>query len=310
MMGGAMAEDGSPFGFQLLDNRLLFGSALKRIFVIKLNNMKRTATLLSVLCVALAGSAQITDGSFEAGIGAGTWTESSVIFGTPLCDASCGDCGGPCGPNTGDIYAWFGGSGDATELGSLEQDAVIPTGTVVALVAAVKIGGAGDGTDGNYVKAFVDGNEVGVVTALDSADFVEYTQVIILIDAFADGGTHTIRIEGKENGTTAFNGLVDDVGIAVDGQVIIGLFENESLQRVSLVPNPANEQATLNFNALKGAATVTLADLAGQVYSSETLNEVYQRSFSMDTRALANGAYIVSVVKDGATFQQRLVVTH
>lgn len=267
-------------------------------------------TLFSALMISAGASAQITDGSFEDGIGAGTWTEASVIFGTPLCDASCGDCGGPCGPNTGTIYAWFGGSGDATEVGSLEQSATIPTGTSVTLVMSIKIGGAGDGTDGNYVKAFVDGNEVGSVTALDSADFAEYVEVSAPIDAFADGASHTIKIEGKENGTVAFNGLVDDVGIAVDGQVIIGLFENESLQRVSLVPNPANEQATLNFNALKGAVTVTLADLAGQVYSSETLNEVYQRSFSMDTRALANGAYIVSVVKDGATFQQRLVVTH
>ena len=280
------------------------------IFASNTQRMKHI-TLFLALMISAGATAQITDGSFEDGIGAGTWTEASVTFGTPLCDeGSCGTCGGPCVPHTGTIYAWFGGSGSADEIGSVEQSAPIPTGTSVTLVMWVKIGAPGDGTDGNYIKAFVDGNELASITALDSLDFADYVEVSVPIDAFADGAAHTIKIEGKENGTTAFNGLVDDIGIAVDGEVIIGLFENESLSRISLVPNPANEQVMLNFNAMKGSATVTLADLAGKVYSTATLNEVYQRSFNMDTRALANGAYVVSVVKEGAAFQQRLVVAH
>jgi len=53
---------------------------------------------------------------------------------------------------------------------------------------------AGDGTANNYIKAYVDGQEVGVVTALDSADFTAYTEVSMSIDAFADGAAHTIKI--------------------------------------------------------------------------------------------------------------------
>jgi hypothetical protein len=267
-------------------------------------------TLLSFLLLTIGASAQINDGSFEAGIGAGTWTEASVTYGTPLCDvASCGTCGGPCTPRTGSIYAWFGGSGTAAEIGSVEQSATIPTGGSVSLVMWVKIGNAGDGTAGNYIKAYIDGTELGSITALQAAEFTEYTQVSVPIDAFANGAMHTIKIEGKENGTTTFNGLVDDVSIVVDGQVI-GLFENESLNRISMLPNPANDQVMLYFNALKGTATVSIVDLSGKVYSNEVLGEVYQRSFSMDTRSLSNGVYIVSVVKEGASFQQRLVVAH
>lgn len=272
--------------------------------------MMKHITLSIAFASAIGASAQITDGSFEAGIGAGTWTEASVTFGTPLCDAACGTCGGPCAPRTGDIYSWFGGSGSADEIGSVEQSAPIPTGTDVALVMWVKIGGVGDGTADNYIKAYVDGNEVGVVTAEDSTEYAEYAELSVDINAYADGAAHAIKIEGKENGTSAFNGLVDDVGISVDGQVIIGLFENEALSGIRIYPNPANDQVTLGFNGLKGKATVTLADVTGKVYSTATLNEVYQRSFNMDTRALANGAYIVSVVKEGASFQQRLVVAH
>ena len=280
------------------------------IFVLKPYDMKKQITLSTAVLFAIGTSAQITDGGFEAGIGAGTWTEASVNFGTPLCDAGCGTCGGPCAPNNGSVYAWFGGSGSADEIASVEQTATIPTGTSVTLVGWVMIPNAGDGTANNYIKAYVDGQEVGVVTALDSADFTAYTEVSMSIDAFADGAAHTIKIEGKENGTAVFNGLVDDIGIAVDGQVIIGLFENESLPGISLVPNPANEQVRLNFNAMKGTAVVTITDLAGQVYSSATLNEVYQRSYTMDTRTLAQGAYLVSVVKGTTKYQQRLVVTH
>lgn len=273
--------------------------------------MMKHFTLSIAFASAIGASAQITDGSFEAGIGAGTWTEASVNFGTPLCTvATCGDGPGNCLPRTGDVYAWFGGIGDASEIASVEQSAPVPTGTDVALVMWVKIAAGGDGSADNYIKAYVDGNEVGMVTAEDSTEYTDYAEWTLDINAYADGSSHAIKIEGKENGTTAFNGLVDDVAISVDGQVIIGLFENESLAHISLVPNPANEQVRLNFNSLKGKATVTLADLSGKVYSSETLGEVYQRSFNMDTRALANGAYVVSVVKEGASFQQRLVVAH
>lgn len=267
-------------------------------------------TLVSFLLASTCATAQINDGSFEAGIGAGTWTEASVTFGTPLCDAaSCGTCGGPCTPRSGSIYAWFGGSGSADEVASVEQSATIPEGATVDLAMWVKIPLAGDGTAGNYIKVYVDGNELGMITALDSADFADYTQVSVPIDAFADGAAHTIKIEGKENGTSTFNALIDDVTIEVDGTVI-GLFENESLNRISMVPNPANDQVMLYFNALKGAATVSIIDLGGKVQNTTTLSEVYQRSFSMDTRTLANGVYIVSVMKEGSSFQQRLVVAH
>lgn len=273
--------------------------------------MMKHITLLAASLIATGAFAQITDGSFEAGIGAGTWTEASVTFGTPLCDAgSCGTCGGPCVPHTGSIYAWFGGSGDAAEIGSVEQTATIPTGTAVNLVGWVKIGATGDGSSGNYIRAYVDGNLVGEVTAEDSSDFVDYVEVFLPIDAYADGNAHAIKIEGKENGTSAFNGLVDDVGIEVDGQVIIGLFENEALAGINISPNPANEQVRLVFNAMKGAATITITDAAGAVHSRETVPQVSQRTLTMDTRNLANGAYVVVVAQEGRTYQQRLVIAH
>lgn len=114
--------------------------------------------------------------------------------------------------------------------------------------------------------------------------------------------------DGGGTGANSSTVGVDDLEV-YSGQSTIGIGELTTGD-VAVFPNPASDQVTVKFGTLKGKATVTLADLSGKVYSSETLGEVYQRSFSFDTRALANGAYIVSVVKEGASFQQRLVVAH
>ncbi|QQR86194.1 MAG: T9SS type A sorting domain-containing protein [Flavobacteriales bacterium] len=208
------------------------------------------------------------------------------------------------------IYAWYGGSGADTEIGSLEQSALIPTGTTVELIMMFKIAGVGDGTAGNYVKAYIDGTEVGMVTAVDSTTYVDYTEWAIDITSFANGAAHAVKIEGKENGTSAFNGLVDDVAIRVDGNVIIGLFENESLPGMSVYPNPANELMTLSFNGLKGETVVTMTDLNGKLVSTQVLSEVYQRTFNFATADLVDGVYVVNVTNNGNTYAQRVMVAH
>ncbi len=273
--------------------------------------MKHLTLLAALSALSFPLSAQITDGSFEAGIGAGTWTEASVTFGTPLCDiGSCGTCGGPCVPNTGDIYAWFGGSGDAAEIGSVEQSAVIPSGTLVELIMMVKIPTTGDGTSANYVKAYIDGTEVGAVTAEDSATYADYTEWAIDITGSGDDLAHAVKIEGKENGTAVFNGLVDDVALRVDGTIIIGLFENEALPGFQVYPNPASEAITMNFNAMRGAAVVSMISSDGRVVSSQQLNEVNRRIFTLDTHALADGVYTVSVELGGQRLTQGVAITH
>lgn len=173
-----------------------------------------------------------------------------------------------------------------------------------------KIAGVGDGTASNYVKAYIDGTEVGMVTAVDSTTYVDYTEWAIDITSFANGAAHAVKIEGKENGTSAFNGLVDDVAIRVDGNVIVGLFENESLPGMSVYPNPANELMTLSFNGLKGETVVTMTDLNGKLVSTQVLSEVYQRTFNFATADLVDGVYVVNVTNNGNTYAQRVMVAH
>lgn len=268
-------------------------------------------TLLACAFLSLEAAAQITDGSFEAGIGAGTWNEASVNYGTPLCDAGCGTCGGPCVPNTGTFYAWFGGSGSNTEIGSVDQDAIIPTGASVNLVMMVKMPALGDLSSSNYLKAMVDGNDVGMITPDDSVTYMaSYTQWTLPIDAYADGGTHNVKLEGAENGTTVFNVLVDDVALEVDGVIVIGLFENESIVTPHVYPNPTSESLNLAFNATQGDAVVTILDASGRTMSTERIDNVRNRSFQYDVSAFPDGIYMLSIAVGGKSWQERFVVNH
>ncbi len=268
-------------------------------------------TLLAALAFATGATAQISDGSFEAGIGAGTWNEASVTFGTPLCTvAACGNGGGSAVPRTGDVFAWFGGSGSADEVASVDQDANIPSGSTANLQVYVKIPATGDGTAGNYLKAIIDGNEVAMVTAVDSSTYADYTLWNVPINSYADGAMHNVKLEAKENGGAVFNILADDIALEVDGTVIVGLFENEALAGVQIYPNPASSTITLAFNALKGAAVVSIMDVDGKLVSSEQLGEVSRKTVTFDAQNLQNGLYMVSVQQDGKRFTKRIVVAH
>ncbi|MCC6840144.1 MAG: T9SS type A sorting domain-containing protein [Flavobacteriales bacterium] len=273
--------------------------------------MMKHITLFTALAVSFGATAQITDGSFEAGIGAGTWTEASVNFGTPLCNAAaCGTGGGAAVPRTGEVFAWFGGLGDASEMASVDQSAFIPSGTTANLLVYVKIPASGDGTANNYLKAFVDGNEVGAVTAVDSATYADYTLWSVQIDSYADGSNHNIKLEGKENGTAVFNILADDIALEVDGSVVAGLFENEALSGVQVYPNPANESITLSFTAMSGMAEITIQDVTGKVVARNALSEVNRRTVEFDASALSNGLYMVSIQQQGKRFTERVLVQH
>src|SRR5690606_36228058 len=104
-----------------------------------------------------------------------------------------------------------------------------------------KIAGVGDGSDSNYLRLLIDGNEIDRITPADSLTYADYTMWNVPVDAYADGMTHNVQIEGQENGTAVFNALVDDVSLVVDGEEVVGLFENEQLSGVSIYPHPASE---------------------------------------------------------------------
>lgn len=158
------------------------------------------------------GTELIQDGSFELGTPNPEWNETSTNFGTPLCDeATCG-LGGGTGPNTGLVWAWFGGI-TAAESGSVDQDIVIPTGTATLSFQLEVPLACADPTD--FLEARVDGNVVFRVDGNDPecAGAVGYSPRSVDISAFADGGTHNVGFFSTIAGTGTTNFFVDDVSV-------------------------------------------------------------------------------------------------
>ncbi|MBI3133076.1 MAG: T9SS type A sorting domain-containing protein [Bacteroidetes bacterium] len=263
---------------------------------------------VAVFGVSLGVSAQINDESFEAGAGSGAWTEASDNFGTPLCDAACGTCGGPCVAKTGTWYAWFGGA-TAVENGSVEQSCTIPNASTGALRMFVKMPMPGPGLAADKLVVKIDGTTVGTITALDSATYKDnYALFEISIDAYTDGAAHTVRIEGIQSTATTFNVLVDDVVLFVDGQTT-GLFEFETGDNeVILFPNPASEILNLQFRNIEGDVNVTITDMAGRVVRTETVYAAYAKSYTLSTDKFENGNYIVTVSQNGTVLRSENLV--
>lgn len=266
--------------------------------------------LLTTYCLSIGVlSAQVIDGGFEAGVGGGAWTEASTVFGTPLCDlASCGNGGGGSVPASGAWFAWFGGAGGSVETGSVEQSITIPSGATAALTIQVKISAAGPGLVADRLDVSVDGNVLATVTAHDSVMYQNYTPLVVNVSAMADGGSHTIRLEGYQTTTSTFSILADDVVLSVDGGVI-GLFDFEETSTVAIYPNPAQEEINLNFGALKGSASISIISVDGAVVSQHEVNDVFGKTVSFNTADLNNGVYIVQIVNNGNVSTERIVIS-
>lgn len=266
--------------------------------------------LLTTYCLSIGVlSAQVIDGGFEAGVGGGAWTEASTNFGTPICDlAGCGNGGGGAVPASGSFFAWFGGAGGAVETASVQQAITIPSGTTASLTLQVKIPTPGPGLAADRLDVSVNGSVLATVTAHDSVMYAAYTPLVVDVSAMADGGTHTIRLEGFQTTTSTFSILADDVVLSVDGDVI-GLFEFEKATSVKVYPNPANEEINLDFGVLKGAASISIVSVDGTVVSQYEMNEVFGKTATFNTENLNNGVYMVQIINNGNVSTERIVIS-
>ncbi|MBK8466614.1 MAG: dockerin type I repeat-containing protein [Chloracidobacterium sp.] len=159
----------------------------------------------------------ILDGGFEAGgVPSALWIDpqTSTNFGTPLCtEATCGTGSGAAPPRSGLTWAWFGGI-PLPETAKLGQNVTIPTGTA-SLHFWMRIGTVTSPfTDVLNIK--IDNVTVQSYTEPSIAE-TGYTERIVDLSAFADGGLHNIQFEyiGPSNGTGSY--VIDDVTLLASG---------------------------------------------------------------------------------------------
>jgi hypothetical protein len=158
----------------------------------------------------------IQDGGFEAAVlgDSPSWTEADSLFGTPLCDATCGTGGGTAPPHAGANWAWFGGIATAGHTGSLSQAVTIPAGGKAFLTYYYRNGSVSAPFDATLTVK-VDGTTVKTHTEAAVAE-AAYTQQTVDVGAFADGASHTISFNYLNGGAGTNNMTVDDVSIDPD----------------------------------------------------------------------------------------------
>jgi hypothetical protein len=160
---------------------------------------------------ATGDSNVVVDGGFEAGMMAGTWTEFSTNFGTPICSvADCGPSGG-MNAHSGTYWVWLGGI-DIPETAFASQSLVIPVGTATLTFWLEIVVCDTVGSDVFTVR--IDGQTVFSATNTDPAcNQIGYVQKTIDVSAFANGGSHTLEFRGVfgDGGIGFTDFMVDDV---------------------------------------------------------------------------------------------------
>src|SRR5690606_36181782 len=132
---------------------------------------------------------------------------------SPLCNLGCGT-GAGTGPFDGNWWVWFGGISSATS-GHVEQELTIPSSGSATLSFYLEIPAAGQA---GSMTVRMDGDELFSVTEADATTYATYQEVTVDVSAYADGGTHTLRIESEtQTGAAVTNFFVDLVSITTGG---------------------------------------------------------------------------------------------
>lgn len=236
----------------------------------------------------------LSDNSIEA---AATWSSTSTNFGSVLCtDATCGNCGGPCGAHTGTQYAWFGGAGGTPEVGTLSQNFNVATAGAGVLSFYLKTPIV-PGVIVDSLIVEVDGSQVFFATAADSNTYQDaYTQVIVPLGNMT-AGAHDIIFTGSETSGT-FNQLVDDVSILVGAVNVEELFLDEY---ITMSQNMMNNEVVIE-TAFPSEIDMTVAiyDQTGKRVYSHTMNDAKNNKLSISTADFSAGTYMIDFRKNDA----------
>jgi len=268
-------------------------------------NLLLTLAVMFMAGFAMAQTQVLSDTGLEStGAGGTEWTSTSTNFGTVLCDGpSCGNCGGPCTPNGGAWYAWFGGTA-AAETGTLSQSFNVATAGTGYLKFFWKVPMKGTSADSLIIT--IDGARVFSEATDDSIGV--YTEVSINVGNLS-AGNHTLLFNApKTAGAATCNVLVDDITLSVGNNA--GTSEIDFSNGITLYSN--NELSTINIsmNLLKETdLRISISDMMGRtVYNSLTPNAQYN-SLVIPTESWSTGVYnVIFTDASGYAFTKKVFV--
>lgn len=275
--------------------------------------MKKFLLAIFTLILAVGANAQIQqlllDSSLENSGSQTTtdWTSTSTNFGTSLCDANCGTCGGPCMPHTGTWYCWFGGAG-AAEDGTLDQTFNVTTAGP-ALISFYYALALPSGALVDSMKLTMDGVPLFSTTGIDSLTYgTTYQHVTIPVTSLA-AGSHTMSFVGHESGTgtTTFNALIDDITLWQGGS--IGFTEYSFDEGVTIASNRDMHTLNVALNLPRQSdISIVVTDMFGRTVASEDIKAAQNNYVTFNTLNMSTGVYNVMISNGQAKFVRKALI--
>lgn len=242
-----------------------------------------------------------------SGAGGTQWASTSSNFGSVICStANCGSCGGPCTPNSGSFYAWFGGAG-VSEKGTLSQSFSVGTAGGATLSFFLKIPNAGATSDS--ISAELDGANIWFKLGDDTTGFENsYAEVSVSIPSIA-AGSHTLNFRGNETGTAGgtYNVLIDDITLSVFNNA--GVSDLDFENGITTYVGYEQEQLTLILNFAEATdMVITITDMSGRTVDVKREKNVTNNSITYDTYAWATGVYNITFIKGANVITKKVLL--
>ncbi|MNU83955.1 hypothetical protein D3C71_736650 [compost metagenome] len=269
--------------------------------------MKQVLLFLFAGALSMHTSAQVlTDPSLEAsGPANSPWSSTSSNFGTSFCDmAGCGTCGGPCVPNTGAWYAWFGGTTNA-EIGTIAQGFNATTAGAGVLTYYLKV--PMKGAIGDTLSIQMDGTTINKINTVDSIG--AYQQMTLNVGAVTMGSHNlTIRFQ-KQAGAAVVNVLVDDIQLTIGGTV--GVEEIDFSNGIQISNNMESGEIVVayNFNQNQNVR-LAVTDITGKVVYNGQFSDQLANQHLINSNDWSSGMYNVTLTSDRGLVKTKKVVVN
>ena len=145
------------------------------------------------------------------------------------------------------------------------------------------------------------------------ADFTLEDAGVQNITSTLNGSTFTTTVNDLVEGQTYFYRayITNEAGTAygtVETFTLLGLTDALANQiAVSLYPNPASDNATLEINGLNQDAKIVISDLQGRILSQDNINAGTTR-YTINVSEMSSGVYYIRIITDNVVSTQKLIV--
>jgi hypothetical protein len=203
----------------------------------------------------------------------------------------------------------------STNFTTLEE--IIPEPEVilgeVSTLAATEVGNTSATLNGALVSAGNAENFTVGFALSTTADFTLETSEVQNITSTLAEGTFSQAVNDLAEGQTYFYRayITNQAGTAygaVETFTLSSLAEEISgTLQVSLYPNPAQDNATMEIVGLDQDAKIVISDLQGRILSQEAISAGTTR-YTVNVSNMASGVYYIRIVTDKAVSTQKLIV--